>query len=87
MAKIQVKQLEALTADDGGLTLREDGGIVGRVRVGQRGITVLFRYEFKLNGAKRDQALGSWPKKSLAFIKLFVSKQAFIYLQTLLQYH
>ncbi|WP_458379281.1 tyrosine-type recombinase/integrase [Pseudomonas chlororaphis] len=69
MAKIQVKQLEALTADDGGLTLREDGGIVGRVRVGQRGITVLFRFEFKLNGAKRDQALGSWPKKSLASIR------------------
>ncbi|MBV7546321.1 tyrosine-type recombinase/integrase [Pseudomonas sp. PDM26] len=69
MAKIQVKQLEALTADDGGLTLREDGGIVGRVRVGQRGITVLFRYEFKLNGVKRDQALGSWPKKSLANIR------------------
>jgi integrase len=69
MAKIQVKQLEALTADDGGLTLREDGGIVGRVRVGQRGITVLFRFEFKLNGVKRDQALGSWPKKSLASIR------------------
>ncbi|EJM75742.1 phage integrase family protein [Pseudomonas sp. GM49] len=69
MAKIQVKQLEALTADDGGLTLREDGGIVGRVRAGQRGITVLFRFEFKLNGVKRDQALGSWPKKSLASIR------------------
>lgn len=69
MAKIQVKQLEALTGDDGGLTLREDGGIVGRVRVGQRGITVLFRYEFKLNGVKRDHALGSWPKKSLANIR------------------
>lgn len=69
MAKIQVKQLEALTAGDGGLTLREPGGIVGRVRVGQRGITVLFRYEFKLNGTKRDQALGSWPKKSLADIR------------------
>ena len=69
MAKIQVKQLEALTADDGGLTLREDGGIVGRVRVGQRGITVLFRFEFKLYGTKRDQALGSWPKKSLASIR------------------
>nr|WP_232244679.1 site-specific integrase [Pseudomonas citronellolis] len=63
------KQLEALTSADDGKTLREDGGLVAKVRAGVRGVTVLFRYEFKLDGAKRDHRLGSWPKKSLAQIR------------------
>ncbi|MEF2031699.1 tyrosine-type recombinase/integrase [Pseudomonas aeruginosa] len=69
MAKLTAKQLEALTATDDGKTLREDGGLVARVRAGVRGVTVQFRYEFKLDGLKRDQSLGSWPKKSLAQIR------------------
>ncbi len=69
MGKITVKELGALTAGDDGRGLREDGGIVGRVRAGQRGVTVLFRYEFKLGADKKDHSLGSWPKKSLADIR------------------
>ncbi|HHS7808884.1 TPA: tyrosine-type recombinase/integrase [Pseudomonas putida] len=72
MSRITVKQLEALTAADDGKTLREEGGLVGRVRAGTRGITVLFRFEFKQNGVKRDYRLGSWSgslKKSLAEIR------------------
>jgi len=69
VAKLTVKQLEALTPADDGLTLREDGGLVAKVRAGIRGITVQFRYEFKLDGIKRDHSLGSWPKKSLAQIR------------------
>lgn len=69
MAKLTAKQLEALTADDDGKTLREDGGLVGKVRAGVRGITVQFRYEFKLDGTKRDHRIGTWPKKSLAGIR------------------
>lgn len=69
MAKLTVKQLEALTDADDGKTLREDGGLVAKVRAGVRGVTALFRYEFKLDGVKRDHRLGSWPKKSLAQIR------------------
>lgn len=69
MAKLTVKHLEALTAADDGKTLREDGGLVGKVRAGVKGVTVLFRYEFKLDGQKRDHRLGSWPKRSLADIR------------------
>lgn len=65
MAKIAVKTLEALTAADNGKVLRDDGGLVGRVRAGVRGVTVAFRFEFKLDGRKRDCAVGSWPKRSL----------------------
>ncbi|RQG99838.1 tyrosine-type recombinase/integrase [Paraburkholderia dinghuensis] len=70
MGRITVKQLESLTKEQDGHRLSEDGGIVGRVRVGTRGITVQFRYEFKLGtGKKVDQSLGSWPKTSLAEIR------------------
>lgn len=37
--------------------------------MGVKGITVLLRYESKLDGAKCDRSLGSWPKKSLAEIR------------------
>lgn len=43
--------------------------MTAKVRAGVRGVTALFRYEFKMGGAKRDQRLGSWPKKSLAQIR------------------
>lgn len=69
MGKITAKRLEALTAADDGVTVREDGGLVGKVRAGKRGVTILFRYEFKLDGQKRDHRLGSWPKKTLAEIR------------------
>lgn len=69
MSRITAKKLEAFTATDDGLTIRESGGLVGRVRAGKLGITVLFRYEFKLDGRKLDHRLGSWPKKSLAEIR------------------
>lgn len=70
MAKITVKQLEALTPADDGKTLREEGGLTAKVRAGVRGVTALFRFEFKMGGAKRDHRLGSWPKKSLAQIRV-----------------
>lgn len=69
MAKLTVKQLEALTSADDGRTLREDGGLTAKVRAGVRGVTLLFRYEFTLHGSKRDHRLGSWPKKPLAQIR------------------
>jgi len=69
MTKLTVKLLEALTAEDEGTVLREDGGLVAKVRAGVRGVTVLFRYEFKQGGVKRDHSLGSWPKKTLSQIR------------------
>lgn len=69
MTKLTVKQLEALTPTDDGKTLREEGGLTAKVRAGVRGVTVLFRFEFKMGGTKRDQRLGSWPKRSLAQIR------------------
>ncbi|MDH0705384.1 tyrosine-type recombinase/integrase [Pseudomonas sp. GD03862] len=69
MAKLTAKKLEAFTANDHGTIFREDGGLVAKVRAGVRGVTILFRFEFKHEGVKRDLSLGSWPKKSLAQIR------------------
>lgn len=69
MVKLTAKRLEAFTADDHGTVLREDGGLVAKIRAGVRGVTILFRFEFKHEGVKRDLSLGSWPKKSLAQIR------------------
>jgi len=69
VAKLTAKLLEALTSGDDGRILREAGGLVARVRAGVRGVTVQFRFEYKQDGLKRDQSLGSWPKKSLAQIR------------------
>lgn len=69
MSKISNIELKNLTAADDGTILREPGNIVGRVRAGVKGVTVAFRYETKLNGKKRDFALGTWPKKELASIR------------------
>lgn len=57
MDEITAKPLEAFTATDDGRILRESGGIVGRIRAGQRGVTVWFRYEYKREGSKRDHIL------------------------------
>lgn len=69
-AKITVKTLEALTQENDNEILREPGGLVGKVRAGIRGITVLFRYEFSQGGKKDDFRLGSWPKKTLHEIRV-----------------
>ncbi|WP_323011276.1 tyrosine-type recombinase/integrase [Castellaniella sp.] len=69
MGKITTKELSALTEADHNRVIREDGGLTGKVRAGVRGVTILFRYEYWLEGSKRDHRLGSWPKKSLADIR------------------
>jgi integrase len=69
MSKITIKELEALAPTDHNRIIREEGGLVGKVRAGVRGVTVLFRYEFWLEGVKRDHRLGSWPKKALAAMR------------------
>jgi len=59
MSRITALELGRLAPADDGRILREDGGVVGRVRAGSRGMTVWFRYECKLEGKKRDYGLGT----------------------------
>jgi len=69
VSRITALALDRLTPADDKRILREDGGIVGRVRAGKKGVTVWFRYDTKLAGKKHDYSLGTWPGKSLAEIR------------------
>jgi len=42
MAKISIKELESLTANDPGCNLREDGNLAGRILVRKDGVSVSF---------------------------------------------
>lgn len=69
MSKLTVKQLEALTVDDHGKSIREDGNLVGKIATRQSGIVVAFYYRFKWEGKFKDFTCGTWPKKSLSDIR------------------
>jgi integrase len=69
MAKLTVKELEALTGEDGGRTLREDGNLVGKVFARQKGVTVTFYYRFKWEGKTQEYTCGTWPKINLSAIR------------------
>ena len=63
MAKLTVKQLEALTAMDDGKTLREDNGLVAKVRAGVRGVTVRFAMSSNWMGSSVITASAVGPRK------------------------
>ena len=69
MAKLTVKQLEAITADRKGETIRDEGGLLGKVALRTNGIAIPFYYRFRWDGKSRDYACGTWPKKSLSDIR------------------
>lgn len=69
MAKLTVKQLEAITADRKGETIRDEGGLLGKVASRTNGIAIPFYYRFRWDGKSRDYACGTWPKKSLSDIR------------------
>ena len=57
--KITVKQLEALRPSDAGKTIRETGGLVGKVRISKVGVVSVgfsfeFRFKFEDGGGRHD---------------------------------
>ena len=46
MAKITIKELESLTAEDAGRILREDGNLAGRISVRKDGVSASFFYRY-----------------------------------------
>jgi hypothetical protein len=69
MAKITIKELESLTADDAGRILREDGNLAGRISVRKDGVSVSFFYRYRWGDQNKEYACGSWPRKSLTDIR------------------
>lgn len=69
MAKLTVKQLEALTEKDAGRRLSDGGSLYGIVKTRSDGMSVLFRWRYRFAGKLQDYTCGSWPKDSLAGIR------------------
>jgi len=69
MAKLTVKQLDALATTDNGSRLADGGGLYGIVRAGPTGASVLFRWRYRFGGKLKDFNCGTWPGKSLADIR------------------
>ncbi len=79
MAKITIKELESLTADDAGRILREDGNLAGRISVRKGGVSVSFFYRYRWGEQNKEYSCGSWLRKSLTDIrKSRYQAQAFI---------
>ena len=47
MAKITIKELESLTANDAGRILREDGNLAGRISARKDGVSISFFYRYR----------------------------------------
>lgn len=69
MGKITVKQLEALRPGDAGKKLREDGGLIGVIRLRTEGVSVKWDWRYRFGGKVRQIAVGTWPRESIADIR------------------
>jgi integrase len=72
MAKLTIKELEALTPDDIGRTVRDGDGLSGRVRANAGaagGVSVIFTYRYRWQGKTRDEPCGSWPRDRITAIR------------------
>jgi integrase len=69
MAKLTVKQLEALLASQDGGKLRDEGGLIGTIKSKADGVSVYFDWRYRFEGKVRQIQVGSWPKETLSGIR------------------
>jgi integrase len=70
MAKLTQRTLEAIRPDQTGTTIRDEGGLFGRVRAKADGaVTVSFYYRYRFDGKLKDFSCGTWPGDSLSAIR------------------
>ena len=71
MAKLTKLTLDAITLEQDGETIRDEGGLLGRIRAKVSGITVSFYYRYRWKTKSQDVSCGTWPADSLAAIRSF----------------
>ncbi len=69
MAKLTVKELEAISSSRAGEKIREDGGLVGLIRATRDGVSVKFDWRYRFDGKIRTTTCGTWPKDSMPAIR------------------
>lgn len=70
MAKLTVKQLQALNENNIGQVIRDDGGLFGKVKKTKSGISVAFYYRYRWEVKSKDFSCGTWPNKAISEIRL-----------------
>ena len=69
MAKLTAKELEALTEQDVGTVIRDEGSLSGRVSLRKKGVAIPFYFQFRWEGIYTRFSCGTWPNKSLTEIR------------------
>lgn len=69
MAKLTVKELQAIGTERAGEKIRDEGGLVGVIRARTEGVSVKFDWRYRFGGKVRTTTCGTWPKDSLADIR------------------
>lgn len=69
MAKITIKELESLTANDAGRILREDGNLAGRISVRKNSVSISLFYRYRWGKQNKEYACGFWECQSLRDIR------------------
>ncbi|WP_198116948.1 tyrosine-type recombinase/integrase [Massilia rhizosphaerae] len=71
MAKLTQRTLEAIRPDQAGTTVRDDGGLLGRVRIKTDGsVAISFYYRYRFDGKSKDYSCGTWPSDGLSAIRM-----------------
>jgi integrase len=69
MTKLTKLTLDAIKLEQDGETIRDEGGLLGRIRAKTSGISVSFYYRFRWESKSKDISCGTWPADSLAAIR------------------
>lgn len=69
MAKLTVKELEAIKPGRAGEKVRDDRGLVGVIRATASGVSVKFDWRYRFGGKVRSVACGTWPRDGLPKIR------------------
>lgn len=72
MAKLTIKEMEALTPANIGENIRDDGGLRGKVRANSKtknGVSVTFVFRYKWETRTIDLPCGTWPRHTLPSIR------------------
>lgn len=68
-SRLTVVDLKSLGPEDVGRKITDEHSVFGIVRPRRDGVSVLFRWRYRLNNTEQDFTCGTWPNKTLAQIR------------------
>lgn len=68
-SRLTLAELKSLGPEDVGRKITDEHSVFGIVRARRVGVSVLFRWRYRLNNSEQDFTCGTWPNKTLAQIR------------------